>query len=127
MESSPLLSSPLKNGLTLLCMDQSKKIAADRWYICIQVQITIPVKRKWFVNHPVDQETFRNICQRLGKYIIFKQKKERHFISDEEKKQIVQEICNRAEEMGRKYFCHDDFAAKYILKVFADQHHLRQS
>jgi hypothetical protein len=126
MAPRPLLSCPLKNGLTLFCLDQSKKIALDRWYICVRVQITIPVIMKWFDNHPVDRETFRKISRQLGKEIVFQQKKERHFVSDDVKIQVIKEICDSAEEMGLKYFCHDDFAAKYILKVYTDQHRSRQ-
>jgi hypothetical protein len=122
METSPLLSCQLKNGLTLLCLDKSKKIAGDRWYICINVRITIPVNTKWFGNHTVDHETFQKISRELGKEVVFQQKKERHFISDDVKTQVVKEICESTEKMGMKYFGHDDFAAKYILKVFADQH-----
>ena len=125
MTTRPLLSCPLKNGLTLLCIDQSKQIAADRWYVCVIVQITIPVEKKWFTNHPVDQETFQNISRTLGKEIIFKQKKERNFISADAKGPVVRAVCERAEEIGKKYMVKDDFAAKYILKVFADQNRSR--
>jgi hypothetical protein len=68
----------------------------------------------------VDQETFQNISRTLGKEIIFKQKKERNFIGAEAKVSAVRDICERAEEIGKKYMAKDDFAAKYILKVFTD-------
>jgi hypothetical protein len=121
MKTRPLLSCELKNGLTLLCIDQSKKIAVDRWYICVFVQISIPVEKKWFFNHRIDEETFQNISGALGESIIFKQKKERNFVSEALKEPIIKEICDSASEMGIKYFSRDDFPARYILKVFADQ------
>lgn len=125
MEIHPLLSCPLKNGLTLLCLDQSKKIAGDRWYVCVLVQITIPVEKRWFHNQPVEQETFQQISRELGKEVVFQQKKERNFVSDDVKGQIIKEICDNVADMGVKYFSHDDFAAKYILKVFAGHHRHR--
>jgi hypothetical protein len=125
MTPRPLLSCPLKNGLTLLCIDRSKQLAADRWYVCVDVQITIPVEKKWFSNHPVDQELFQKISRTLGKEIIFKQKKERNFIGADAKESAVRAICERVEEIGKKYMAKDDFAAKYILKVFADQQRSR--
>lgn len=125
MAPRSLLSCPLKNGLTLLCIDQSKKIAADRWYVCVKIQITIPVEKKWFRNHPVDLETFQTISRTLGKDVFFEQKKERNFIRADAKAQVVRDICDRAEEIGKKYMGKDDFAAKYILKAFADQHRNR--
>ena len=121
MSQPPILSYPLKNGLNLLCLDQSKKVAADRWYVCIWVQMSIPVDKQWFVNNPVDEATFQQISRTLGKEVIIKLKKERHFVSDDQKEQIVKEICDRAVEMGKQYFVHDDFAARYMLKTFADQ------
>lgn len=127
MSTRPISSCQLKNGLSLLCLDQSKKIAADRWYVCIWVQMSIPVERKWFVNTPVDEATFQQIGSALGKDVTLKLKKERHFIADDQKEQIVKEICDSAVEMGQQYFTHDDFAAKYILKVFADQQRCHES
>ena len=121
MSPHPILSYQLKNGLSLQCLDQSKKIAADRWHVCIWVQMSIPVERKWFVNTPVDEATFQQIGSVLGQEVTLKLKKERHFIADDHKEQIVKEICDSAVEMGKQYFTHEDFAAKYILKVFADQ------
>lgn len=125
MSTGPLLSCSLKNGLTLLGWDQSKQIAADRWTVCVVVEITIPVEKKWFGNNPVDEEKFRQIRCELGESIVFQQKKERRFISDDKKDLLVKEICDNAEETGIKYFGRDDFAAKYILKVFDDQQRSR--
>ena len=121
MLNRSLSSFSLKNGLTLQCVDQSKKIAADRWYICVAVEVTIPVEKKWFHNHSVDDEEFFQIKRVLGETVVFHQKKVRHFISDGNKELIIKEMSENAEEMGKKYFGRDDFAAKYILKAFADQ------
>lgn len=126
MSQPPILSYPLKNGLDLLCLDQSKKVAADRWYVCIWVQMIIPVNKKWFVNNPVDEDTFQQISRTLGKEVLFKLKKDRHFVSDDKKEAIVEEICDSAVEMGNQYFTRHDFPAKYILKTFADLQHCRQ-
>jgi len=121
MSTSPPSSFSLNNGLTLLCVDQSKKIAADRWHVCVKIHVTIPVEKKWFDNNPVDEEKFRQIKGALGEAVVFQQKKERHFISDSNKAQIVNDIWDNAVNVGMKYLSRDDFAAKYILKVFADQ------
>ncbi len=121
MSTRPILSCQLKNGLSLMCLDKSKKITADRWYICIWVQVSIPVEKKWFGNIPVDEEKFQRIVSVLDKIVIFTQKRDRNFVSDDQKEQIVKSICDRATEMGMKYIGNDDFPAKYILKVFADQ------
>jgi hypothetical protein len=125
MTIHPLLSDALKNGLHLECLDHSKKIAADRWYVCVWVQIAIPVEKKWFVGISVDAEKFQQIHHALGKTVIFRQKNERNFVSDDQKERIVQDICDRVAQVGMKYFSHDDFAAKYILKCFKDRQNRR--
>lgn len=125
MPTHTVSSCQLKNGLTLLCLDQSRKIASDRWYICVRVRITIPVEKKWFANHPVDGQKFGKIRDALGKEVVFQQKKERNFVSDDQKERIVTAICDRAVETGMKYLGRDDFAARYILKVYADQQRSR--
>ena len=121
MSTHPLLSCNLKNGLTLLGWDQSKKTTADRWTVCVMVEMTIPVEIKWFVNKPVDDEKFRRIRSELGESVVFQQKRERRFIRADQKDQLVKEMSDSVVETGVKYLGHDDFAAKYILKVFADQ------
>lgn len=126
MSTHPLLSCNLKNGLTLLGWDQSKKTTADRWTVCVMVEMTIPVESKWFVNNPVDDEKFRRIRSELGESVVFQQKRERQFIRADQKDHLVKEMSDSVVETGLKYLGHDDFAAKYILKVFADQQRRRQ-
>jgi len=126
MSTHPLLSCNLKNGLTLLGWDQSKKTTADRWTVCVMVEMTIPVEIKWFANNPVDDEKFRRIRSELGESVVFQQKRERQFIRADQKDHLVKEMSDSVVETGLKYLGHDDFAAKYILKVFADQQRRRQ-
>ena len=121
MSTHPLLSCNLKNGLTMLGWDQSKKTTANRWTVCVMVEMTIPVEIKWFVNNPVDDEKFRRIRSELGESVVFQQKRERQFIRADQKGHLVKEICASVEETGMKYLGRDDFAAKTILKVFADR------
>lgn len=121
MSICPISVHHFDNGLSLECLDGSKKIAADRWYVCVWFRMNIPVEERWFDNHPLDADKFQQIRRLLGEMVIFEQKKERNFIDDDQKDQIVKEICDSAMETVLKYLGHDDFAAKYILKRFADQ------
>lgn len=121
MTTAPLASHELKNGLTMLLMDNSKKIAADRWYINIRVEIRIPVQKKWFAKDPIDDGQYQKILDTLGEEVVFSQKKERNFISEEAKDQIVKDICDRALQTGLTYCASDTFAARTILKAFRDK------
>ena len=121
MVTTPISSHALKNGLTLRFLDESKKIAGDRWYVCVQVSIKIPVEKKWFADYPMDDAQFNQITRVLGNEVVFRQKKERNFISDEVKTQVVNEIRESTMETGLTYFGSDAFAAKFILKAYADR------
>jgi len=121
MTTVPLASHELKNGLTLEFLDKSKKIAADRWYIHIRVEIRIPVQKKWFAKDSIDDGQFRAILNALGEEVVFSQKKERNFVSEKVKDQIVEEICDQALRIGHTYCASDTFAARTILKSFRDK------
>jgi hypothetical protein len=120
MSNPESLSCALKNGLSLDCIDQSRKIAADRWFISISIQIVIPVEKKWFPDGSIDDATFQKMVGVLGNEVVFKQKKERHFVSDDMKARIVGDICENAMQTGRQYCGSDVFPARYILKKFAE-------
>jgi hypothetical protein len=75
----------------------------------------------------VDRETVpKRSAEQLGKEIVFKQKKERNFISADVKIQVMSRRFAKGRRNGKKIYGQDDFAAKYILKVFADQQRSRQ-
>ena len=118
MSSSVIMTCQLNNGLTVICLDHSKQIAADRWYVCIHVQMTIPVERKWFDHFAIDDEAFLKMRQKLGETVVFEQKKDRHFVSINQREEVVQSICSQVEETANMYFSHPDFAAKFIFRQF---------
>ncbi len=121
MSTVPLASHELKNGLNMVFLDQSKKIAADRWYIHIEVEIRIPVQKKWFSEESIDEGHFHVILDSLGEEVVFRQKRERNFVSEEAKDRIVKEICDHALQMGQTYCSSDTFAARTILKAFREK------
>ena len=118
---SVITTCRLDNGLDLQCLDDSRQIAADRWYVCVRVQMSIPIVKKWFNQYPVDDQQFGHIRHLLGDKVLFEQKKERNFISDDQKSMIIKDICDNSVELAKQYFSHDGFAAKYILKRLAEK------
>lgn len=118
---SIITTQRLDNGLNLTFFDQSKQIAKDRWYVCVMVQMNIPIEKKWFDHHLVDDLEFQDMRHVLGDTILFEQKKERNFISDDQKNNIIKEICDNTEEIAKCYFSLNDFAAKYIMKQYTEK------
>ena len=118
MPKDILFSRRFENGLELHCIDLSKKIAADRWTVCVSMQMPIPLQKQWFVNNPVDDQKLDQIRSYLGGEVLFEQKKVRNFISDDQKDRILEQICNSIQENMLPYLERDDFPGKYILKRF---------
>jgi hypothetical protein len=103
----------------LQCLDQSRKIAADRWFIRIVLRIGIPVEKKWFEeNAAVDRVPFQKIRQCLGNDVVFEQVRERNFVSQEEKDAVSREICNRSVGIAATYCGRMDFPGRYILQCY---------
>ncbi len=121
MGTTTIATHELSNGLILQFIDESKKIAADRWYVCIAVSIRIPVDIKWFTEGSLGEGQFNCIVGVLGPEVLFRQKKERNFVSDAVKEQVVQQMCERTLATGSDYLGSRSFAAKYILKTYAER------
>jgi hypothetical protein len=111
----------LDNGLELTFLNQSRQIAADRWYVCITVQVRIPVEKKWFTHHPVDDLDFQQMRRELGDTVLFEQKKDRNFVSADQKNKIIEEICDGTLKTTEHYLGLATFAARFILKQYAEK------
>jgi hypothetical protein len=122
MSTGSMISTQrLDNGLDLTFLDQSRQIAKDRWYVCIAVQMNIPIEKKWFDPHLVDGLKFQDIRHVLGDTILFKQKKDRNFVSATQKDDVVKEIFDNTVDTTKRYLGLDVFPAKYILKKYTEK------
>lgn len=121
MSGNVLSTMQLKNGLCLSCIDKSRKIAADRWYIDIVARIEITVEEKWFVNSSVDELNVDDIRHVLGDRTVFEKTYERNFVSDDVKQNVVDDICGRIVNVADQYFSHADFAARYLIKCYGEK------
>jgi hypothetical protein len=120
MSDNILTTLELENGLSMVCLDRCRKIAADRWFVEIVVRIDIPVEKKWFDPSVVDGAVFENIRQIVGDTVVFENTNERNFVSDDVKPGLVDDICARTVAMSRQYYSHPDFPSRYILKCYRE-------
>ena len=111
----------LDNELEIIFLDQSKQIAADRWYVRVSVQMNIPIEKKWFHDHPVDDLTLADIRQLLGDSVLFEHKNERNFVSADEKDNVIESFCDHTMKTTIPYLGHPDFAANYIRKRYTEK------
>lgn len=111
----------LDNGLALNFLDRSKQIAGDRWFVSVAVQVKVPVEKKWFIDDPMADIDFEHMQRELGAEVVFEQKKERNFMSSNQKDAVIEEICEGTLKTTKDYLGSKNFPAKFILKKFSEK------
>jgi hypothetical protein len=125
MNSPRLLDRhPLDNGLTLELWAHSRPVAGDRWFVCLEARIVIPVRVETM---PTELKAHAaQVVGALGEEIIFSQQEERNFIAASEAPGLLQDMQDRILALAPGYFGHADFAARFIRKKFAERQELQQ-
>ena len=115
---------PLNNGLTLEFWDYSRPIAGDRWFVLLEVRITIPIRLDTLP--PELRGQADQVKEALGDEIIFSHKDERNFIAATEAPKILKDMQDSFLDMAPGYFGHPDFAARFIRGKFAEKQELQR-
>jgi hypothetical protein len=112
-----LIETIEKEGLpTVYFFDASKKLAGDRW------QVTLIVRMKVQVDEPLaaSSDPIDVVRRRLGDTVTFEHKSSRTFIADNEKDDLLSQLCDQFKETGLSYLYHDDFRKNLIAKRYRD-------
>lgn len=113
-----LRSISLENGLLLQLMDRSRRIAADRWYICIKGFIEISVQDALRNTRLTDQkEEMENV---LGKKVLYEKEMIRNFIDEKEKQTVINQVCSSFLENAMTYLSRQHFAERFVLKQYRE-------
>lgn len=125
MNTERLISRhPLNNGLTLEFWDYSRPIAGDRWFVLMEVRISVPIRPDTL---PLElREQADQVKETLGDETIFTHKDERNFIAVTEAPKILKDMQTRFLDMAPGYFGHPDFAARFIRGKFAEKQELQR-
>jgi hypothetical protein len=108
----------LTNGLILDLLDESKKIAGDRWQVSVTARVEIPVNRESLgPDAGLDVNEANNL---LGATVVFEQKQRRNFIDMKEKEPLVEKMVSSFSALGESYLSHPGFAGKVVLKQLAE-------
>ena len=118
MEQTLIKTIELSNGLKLEFYDVSRKLAGDRWYVGIIARIDIPLIDSLLTNQHISHYSVEEIRNALGKSVRFEQKRERHYIDDWEKDNLLKSLMNSFIKRTLNYLSHPDFPGKYVLKEF---------
>ena len=118
MEQSLMKTIQLSNGLDLDFYDISRKLAGDRWYVGMIVQIDIPLTDLLLTNQQLSGYSVEEIRKALGESVRFQQKRERHYIDEREKDALLKGLMDSFIKSTLNYFSHPDFPGNYVLKEF---------
>ena len=121
MNSLLIKSIDLKNKLTLHLYDESIKMIGDRWLVTLVARIKIAVDN---VCHQQDRSSLPpegEIKKIIGKEIVFEQKRNRIFVDKNDKKAVLQELCDTFIENTLPYLSHADFPKRFLAKKFKEE------
>jgi len=118
MEQTLIKSIELSNGLKLNFYDISRKLAGDRWYVGVIARINIPLIDSLLTNQHLSQYSVEEIRNALGESVCFQQKRERHYIDEREKDDLLKGLMDSFIKRTLNYLSLPDFPGKYVLKEF---------
>lgn len=115
-ESGKILESiMLANGIKVTIYELSKKIAADRWLIKVKCEAALNVQDDQF--DALDDAELASAMKRdCANTVIHNLFRERNFIDEKEKGEVLQELFDQLTENVRAYMGGELFARKLFEK-----------
>lgn len=120
MEAAKIKTISLSNGHTLEIFDISRKIGEARWNVGILGGIDFELEAV-FKRHPVEPAMQADIKETLGNSVRFEQERERIFIEEKDKDDVLNSIIDSFLNTNLIYFSHPDFSIRYVQKRYADR------
>jgi len=102
--------------------DYSRRVAGDRWFVGLLARIPIEISEEDFAGRPRD--LYKDFLKEQGPVIYFELKKERNFIDEREKDQVLNQMLNELKEYALSYMGHKSFAKGFIrrqIQVFEER------
>jgi len=121
MENNLIKTIDLENGLKLKLFDASRKLVGDRWLVSLIARIEMPINDLLLKKDGAPLLNVDEIRKALGEKLLFEQKREKIFIDDKEKNEVMKGMQDLFLSSSLSYFSHPDFPQKYILKKFNEK------
>lgn len=117
MENNVIKKVQLENGLLLAVLDDSKKVAGDRWLVKLRAKVDIPV-RDYLGDEP--EQTVQDILETLGPCITYEKCMERNFIDTRVKESLFNEFCEAILKNSARYLSTPKFPRQFIIKKYRE-------
>ncbi len=111
----------LGNGMTLTIEDASKRITGDRYNLKISCLISMSVKDEWFEDLPDDIEMIKKVKGLMGKDIEYRIDKERRFVDQVDKDDLVDDLVAQINENISAYISSAHFPARLFAKRYGEE------
>ena len=121
MEDNLIKTIDLENGLKLKLFDVSRKLIGDRWLVSLIASIEMPINDSLLQKDVSSLFNVDEVRKALGEKLLFEQKREKIFIDDKEKDEVMKGMQDLFLSSSLAYFSHPDFPRKYILKKFNEK------
>lgn len=115
MSEKPIETIHLENHVRLDFWDLSRTLAGDRWVVCVEARMDIPLEMKYLDALP-DKEKLYSVMEKIyGSKVPYRYKEEKHFVDKSEKDELIHQFLEIMKENLLGYLSHPDFAKKFIL------------
>ena len=121
MEEKLIKTIDLENGLELKLYDASRKLAGDRWLVSLIARIEIPTSDSLLKEDVSPSLNVDEVRKVLGEKLLFEQKREKFFIDEKEKDEVMKKIQDSFLSSSLSYLSYSDFPQKYVLKKFNEK------
>ena len=111
----------LDNHLTVILMDQSRKISEDAYRVAMAAQMDIPVEKSLLIDTTLAEVAFEKVVNKLGDQVRFEYRVERNFIMEKDKDTVLQNLVDTFTKNMIGYLSKESFPGKFIVKQYNDK------
>ncbi len=114
------MEKDLENGMTATYLDESKKLAADRWLVKLRCRIAMPLQG-WMLDEMAGDDPLAFFCREqfagcLAHEIVM----ERNFISASEREKVMTEIIEHLDDTMLAYLSKEAFVRQLFNVKIAE-------
>lgn len=110
----------LANGLEVYFYDLSKEIAADRWHVCLSIQIPIELRREYLGDEGRNPGTVDDFLRVTGGKIDFAVERQLNFVDAKKVEESLELLKNEFMKTNSGYLASPGFAAKFVRKRYQE-------